>query len=266
MKKKKSSSLKNTEKLTTPALKQFFQEIVDFPDNLARVKDGLQGLDSDSTLDLPVWSHLYDYPFNQHLSVVVKQMELAQITLNAAEGDRPDQEFIDSLPDVPENPLTDPNKPDSEKARILSAIFSMIHNMHALRVHACSMNHLALQAREGDDSCIFKMLRIDRTAVGTPSIVKRLAQAQESSQTDFLKKFASALEIKKKPREPTTYDDLNFVLASLEETHGLDYVPKRRLYEMAVKHYKLYPTHGKSDVEDSFHRFVRNFKRRHRRQ
>lgn len=102
-----------------------------------------------------------------------------------------------------------------------------------------SLSGLMVEVREGNDDALFNVVRLDRCALGCPTIAKRLWEAEMIGDKKFFLRLRNAI---KGPQHKhwESYKDLRYSLYVLRDL-GFDQLSDEQLYRLLVKVLKVYP-------------------------
>jgi hypothetical protein len=239
-------------KLSKQQLRSFYAQyysldhtIEDF-DNLLKEK-------SDNFLTvfklMPPWSGYYELEFSNLIGLFILAAGLSERVHACAKENDPQQAFLDYLDSNPDFPIPEDDLTDEMKGQFMACLFAITNNIMSLRIHSLTLNELVARAREDDDESIFKAVLIDRSVVGTPTVLKRIALAQIMNDESFMNQLTKAIT-RTKPRRPLKeYDDLRYMFEVIDESIGIENLTHDKLYDLLVVDLELYPNEFSSFSE-----------------
>ena len=141
-----------------------------------------------------------------------------------------------------------------EFKEFMGYLYSLMRTIECLSVYGRSLNALIIDVVNGSDDALFKILRIDRSALSHPTIADRLARAELEQDEQFFKTLSSALSGKTAKQNPE-YRDLRYMLAVLVDIGLLDQLSIDQRYQLLCVDLGLYPHEGK-DPAGSLDKFI----------
>ncbi|MGZ5052170.1 MAG: hypothetical protein ACXWAS_14035 [Methylobacter sp.] len=150
---------------------------------------------------------------------------------------------------------------EEQRKAILSSLIPITKSLESIRIYGLSINDLVTKIKRGNDSdaALFKVLRIDRSAVSCPCIADRIALAEIEDDQVFFKKLKNALS--GPPLKPNDdYGVLRYVLCLLNEEGLLDRLSLEERYQLFCERLAIYPTDGE-DPAKSLDQFIRRWKK-----
>ena len=189
---------------------------------------------------MPPWSSYYEMEFLHLILLFFLVSGLSDKAQAFAGSEDPPQEFLDYINTNPDFPIPDDDLTDEMKGLFLSCLFAITNNIDSLKVHSLPINELIARARSDDDESIFKAVLIDRSVVGTPTVVKRIAFAQIFNDESFMNELTKAIT-RTKPRRPhKEYDDLRLMFEFVDEAFGIENLTHEKLYDLLAEDLELY--------------------------
>ncbi|MFH2211586.1 MAG: hypothetical protein ABIJ01_08115 [Pseudomonadota bacterium] len=131
------------------------------------------------------WSHFYELPIEEHMGALAIIAGIAMNLKAAVASDDPQQFLINDLKDG----LQDWQGGDNGKfelKHLLSAVYSTKNTLDCLMVYGFYINEFISQLREGDDSALFKAIRMDPTVASCPTAADRISRAVMEQDEAFL--------------------------------------------------------------------------------
>lgn len=185
------------------------------------------------------WAALYELPLAQHCAVAFYVLGLSDWLKEIAMSTDP-QELL--LNDLDGDVLPDDRQLEEKgftPARAIAVLVSFQRTVLSTMLFKRSMSALVEAAREGDDDALFNAVRVDRSAVGCPSIAARIARAEAFGEKHFFIRLRNAL------KGPTgkhwhAYCGLRYSLVVLRE-FGFSDLSDGELHHLLVKVLKVYP-------------------------
>lgn len=137
------------------------------------------------------WAPLYELPYLQHLALLTKAVGIDQIVAEAAATDDPTAYMLK----VAKGDLPDGVAPAEGVGlpQLLGLATSLERTLESLVVWGRYLNELVIAAREGDDTSLFRAVRIDPTVLSCPSVAVRISKAVLLADKKFLHSLQSAL-------------------------------------------------------------------------
>lgn len=185
------------------------------------------------------YSHLYELPFDEHLSWVVLALNRQEEVKDVASSSDPQEAALamlrqrDEVEDKPQHEaFTD--------EEVLTLIYSLNRTMQSMATYGRSISSLLQDVRENNNhDSLFKAIRMDRTVVGCSTAMRHLARAQIRSDKRFFKHLQAALKgPSKKPM--IGLEPMRYVLLMLREM-GLNDLSEKDLEHLMVDLLKVYP-------------------------
>ena len=140
------------------------------------------------------WAPLYELPLVQHCAAAFHVLGLSEWLKEIAMSPDP-QELL--LNDLDSGALPDERKLEEKgftPARAIAVLVSFQRTVLSTMLFKQSMSALVEAAREGDDDALFNAVRVDRSAVGCPSIAARIARAEAFGEKHFFIRLRNALK------------------------------------------------------------------------
>lgn len=190
---------------------------------------------------MPPWSSFYELKFLHLIGMFVLVTGLSDIIKSFAKTDDPQQAFLDYFNSDPDFPIPEDVFTDEMKGQFMACLFAITNNIMSLRIHSLSLNELIERARDDDDESIFKAVQIDRSVVGSPTVIKRIALAQILNDESFMNALTKAITRTKPRRTEKEYDDLRLMIELVDESFGIENLTHEKLYDLLAEDLELYP-------------------------
>lgn len=202
------------------------------------------------------WADVYELTALEHLTLTLWALGLAFPLQEASK-------VTDAVGMLLE--LTENLEPDEESFPYgvgLSSVFCLWHSLClsgvAYTIYGRSLSKLVEDVRSGNDSALFKAVRVDRTIVGCPTVARRIALASFDSKPHFFRKLRGALK-----RGGGSYKDeyagLRVIPEALGEAGELDSPAGDGRYRRFCEELKAYPVEGLNSGE-RLRKFVRRWR------
>lgn len=203
------------------------------------------------------WCHLYEYPFPEHVARIAVAFDAADVIKECATAERPvlaASAYIQSL-DEDESELTPEEKEDIRLSQGLAfgLLTSLLKSLQCLMAYGAYLNDLVAQVRQGTpkgDSALLKAVRIDPTAIGTPSINARMSRAVLEGDKKFLDAIKRAINAPLLKQHQANTDKIRFVLQVLHESK-VEQLNDDELHDLFVQQLALYSAPSKADAGDA---------------
>ena len=208
----------------------------------------------------PTWSSWYELPWIKSLAFFLYITGLDIVVAKAAKSIDPQQAAIDLLDNAEEYDF-DLDSFSKEDAGVFFALyFSFVGQISAIAMFDKPMSVLIEEVKNGSDEALFRAVLVDRGALSTPSITKRIQEAHFYNDNSFFDKLSKSIT-RTKPRRPNQeFDDMRFVFEILDEAIGLDKLTEEEIYKIIVDDLELYPTDKLKDPFGSLKKFIQRRK------
>ena len=194
------------------------------------------------------WSTWYELPWRQSLALFLFLLGIDKDIIKAGNSSDPAQAGLDLLDNADNYDVEFDSFSDEEKGTFLSLLFSVTEQLNALTIYQVSMSELVLKVKNGDDDSLFCAVLVDRSALSSPSIAKRIQRAHFDNDNAFFDKLSKSIT-RTKPRRPKKeLDDVRFIIEVLDESVGLDNLTEKEIYKTIVDDLELYPTDNTKDI------------------
>lgn len=203
------------------------------------------------------WSHLYEKPFTEHIARAIHVFGLADELEQIANSPNKVDAAISVITEV-SNDDSELSPAEKEEIRpYLGIIFgittSLIRSMQCLMAYGAYLNELIAIARTGGvrgDKAIYKAVRIDPSAIGTPTVINRLSQALLENDQTFLLSVKKSINGGLSKQAQANTDKIRLVLQVLRES-GASRLSDDELVKLFVNELKLYSATAKAGTGDS---------------
>jgi hypothetical protein len=226
-----------------------FRELIEFvPEMLSMLRSvnahiaSIPAVKFDSVMpgDYGLYSHVYELPFVQHLSLVVVALNrLEEIKTMAASPDPQEAvlEMIRNRDEVDDKP----QHPDVDDEKVVTLAYSLGRSIQSMVSYGRSISSLLQDVRENNNhESLLKAIRMDRAVIGCPTAMKLIARAQIRDNKAFFKNLRSALAGPSK-KEWAGLNQMRYALVLLREM-GLNDLSETALEDLLVDKLKVYPS------------------------
>lgn len=217
------------------------------------------------------WCNCYELPFLDHLARYIAALELVEDVEKIASAPNHIEALGDLLRGMDaeiDAAFESATQEELEQFResipvLLALATSVLHSLRCLLIFGCYLNDLIAEARAGDESALFKAIRIDPTVVGCPTAIVYISRAVLVDDKRFLGKLKRALDGKLQKREQANFQKMRFVLQILYEA-GATLLTDEQLHELFVNQLHLYSADSKAgDVTKNLRKFVNQYMKAH---
>lgn len=185
------------------------------------------------------WADVYELTFHEHLALVIYGLNLSSYVKEVAALDDPNGRLAGDFWTME---LPDNHPINVEKQQLIGLVFSLQRTILSVMLYQRSMSSLIHEVREeGSTTALFKAVRVDRSAVATPSIADRIARAELRKDEVFFQHLRSALKGPLR-KHWEAYNDLRYALFALREM-GLESLSDAQLEHLMVDVLRVYPRH-----------------------
>lgn len=188
--------------------------------------------------DYGLYSHVYELPFIDHLSLVLlalnRQNEVKEMALS------PDpQESVLAMLRAGDGVEDKPHNEAFEKAGVVALVYSLGRTMQSMTTYGRTISSLIQDVRDNNNQdSLFKAIRIDRAVIGCPSAMQMIARAQIRNNKAFFKHLRAALAgPSKKPM--VALDRMRYALLVLREL-GITNLSLSELEDLMVNKLGVY--------------------------
>lgn len=188
--------------------------------------------------DYGFYSHAYELPFIQHLSLVVVALNRHGDVHQLAASPDPQQAVLelirgrDDVDDKPQNPAFDVED-------VVTLVYSLGRTIQSMATYGRSISSLLQDVRENNNhDSLFKAIRMDRAVIGCPTVMKLIARAQIRDNKAFFKRLRSALDGPSK-KEWAGLAQMRYAFVLLREM-GINDLSEAALEGLMVDKLKVY--------------------------
>ena len=217
------------------------------------------------------WCYLYELPFPAHLAMCLRLSGTGGLLRSFAEGENAIQQeaaIVDTADGSIAKALSELDQEGVEGLKdalpaLLGVTYSLARSVQCILLFGCYLNELVARVREHqDDKALFNVLRIDPTAIGCVSILRRMSRATLTNDRKFAARLRAALSGKMKKREQANYQKMRLILLVLSEA-GAGRLSDERLETLFVQELRLYTSSSKhGDVRRNLRKFANEYMRR----
>lgn len=188
--------------------------------------------------DYGFYSHVYELPFSQHLSLVTVALNRHGDVHEMAASLDP-QETVLELIRKRDEVEDKPHHPDFDKEDVMALAYSLGRTIQSMATYGRSISSLLQDVRENNNhDSLFKAIRMDRAAIGCPTVMKLIARAQIRDNKAFFKRLRSALAGPSK-KEWAGLNQMRYAFVLLREM-GINDLSETALEELMVDKLKVY--------------------------
>jgi hypothetical protein len=230
-------------KLTTDQFREFLEFI---PILLSMLRDMTAQLAStpiskfDSVMagDYGLYSHVYELPLVQHLSLLVVALNRQGEVRDMAASPDPQEALLELLRS--HDQVDDkPQHPDFDDEDVVTLAYSLGRTIQSMATYGRSISSLLQDVRENNNhDSLLKAIRMDRAVIGCPTAMKLIARAQVRDNKAFFKKLRGALAGPSK-KEWAGLDQMRYAFVLLREM-GMNDLSEADLEELMVDKLKVY--------------------------
>jgi hypothetical protein len=183
------------------------------------------------------WSQIYELTFAEHLAYLLVIMDKVDFIKEAQNSPDPAQYVLDAFDS---NELS-PDKLNSayKKQDLIGLAFALQRTILGIMIYHQTIQDMVQDVKNGLDDALFKIIRIDRSAISTPTIAARIARAELQQDKVFFIRLRNAL---KGPSQKhwESYKDLRYALFILRDL-GFNKLTDDQLVNLLVHQLKVYP-------------------------
>lgn len=217
-----------------PALLTMLHKMNDFIASTPAAK-----FDSVMLGDYGLYSHVYELPYLQHLSMVVLALNRQDDVKAMAAAPDPQEAILDLL--RTQDDIEDkPHNPAFDEQDVVALAYSLGRTMQSLATYGRSISSLLQDVRENKNhDSLFKAIRMDRAVVGCPTAMHHIARAQIRGNKAFFKHLRSALAgPSSKPM--VALEPVRYAFLTLREM-GVNNLSEKDIRALMVDNLKVYP-------------------------
>lgn len=188
--------------------------------------------------DYGLYSHVYELPFIDHLSLVTVALNRHGEVHDMAVSPDPQEAVLEMIRKRDE--VEDmPHHPDFDKEDVITLAYSLGRTIQSMATYGRSISSLLQDVRENNNhDSLLKAIRMDRTVIGCPTAMKLIARAQIRDNKAFFKNLRSALAGPSK-KEWAGLDQMRYAFVLLREM-GLNDLSEAALEKLMVDKLKVY--------------------------
>lgn len=230
-------------KLTADQFREFLQFIPELLSMLRGMNAQLANtpaakFDSVMPGDYGLYSHVYELPFIDHLSLVTVALNRHGEIHDMAASPDPQEtvlEMIRKRAEVEDKP----HHPEFDKEDVMALAYSLGRTIQSMATYGRSISSLLQDVRENNNhDSLLKAIRMDRAVIGCPTAMKLIARAQIRDNKAFFKNLRSALAGPSK-KEWAGLDQMRYAFVLLREM-GINDLSEAVLEELMVDKLKVY--------------------------
>jgi hypothetical protein len=201
------------------------------------------------------WSDFYEMTYLEHLALTLWGGGLL------ASINMPGKAF-GSIGALLNNAQAPEPTPETFAPRVgVTSLFCLWHSLRisaiAYRTYGKTLSKLFEEVRGGNDSALFKAIRIDRSIVSSPTVAKRIAIASFDLRPHFFKKLRRALKSREANRKEE-YESHRLIVRALTEVGDLDKLFGSERYRLFCDELNVYATRGFT-TDEGLHRFIQKW-------
>ncbi len=215
-----------------PEIRKQIQEVPELVKSAQKVKiDEILG-------DGICWANVYEMPFDEQIALLICAMGRAKALHEAAQSKDPVQAAIDTFM-TDEFEYWDGGEGGIFSMRdIVGLTIALQRNILSIMLFHRTLDKLVDETKAGDDSSLFKAIRIDHSIVACDTFAARISRAELEGDKLFFRHFRSALKGPSK-KHWEAYKDLRYALCILRES-GFNTMSDAQLEDLLVYKLKLY--------------------------
>lgn len=185
------------------------------------------------------WAQVYEFPFEQHLALLIAALDKLEWLKEAASLPDPQEEALHFMTQDDDEEWNGGWQGLFEKKHLVGLAFSLQRTILSVMLYQRTLSALVQEVREGHDDSLFDAVRVDRSITACSPIADRIAKAELRGEKKFFIRLRNAL---KGPQQKhwESYQDLRYALAVLRDL-GFKKLSDVQLEELLVKQLKVYP-------------------------
>ena len=230
-------------KLTAAQFREFLQFIPELllmlrGMNAKLASTPLAKFDSLMPGDYGLYSHVYELPFVEHLSLVTVALNRHGEVHGMAASPDP-QEAVLELIRRRDEVEDKPQHPEFDDEEVVTLAYSLGRTIQSMATYGRSISSLLQDVRENNNhDSLLKAIRMDRAVIGCPTAMKLIARAQIRDNKTFFKNLRSALAGPSK-KEWAGLGQMRYAFVLLREM-GVNDLSESALEELMVDKLKVY--------------------------
>lgn len=146
-----------------------------------------------------------------------------------------DEEYEESIKDFT----------DEEWGIYLAMVFAMLGNIEGMRAYHKPVSRLLVEG-ETNEKQLLQAIRVDRSVIAHPIVLKKISVAQILDDEPFMNKLAKALT-RTIPRGVHDLDDFRYMVEILEEKDGLTTYSYEELADLFINELDVYKEKNHGD-------------------
>lgn len=187
------------------------------------------------------WAWAYELSMAELVGLMAWAIDAQDEVVTIIESDDP-QETMLRFAERDEEVVVPVEVPVWRKLLVLELLVACIKCFECYRSYSVSLCELVAKARTGNSEAILQAVRVDPTALATPSIAERLSLAVLQGEKRLLKRVKGAFAT---PRlKLVMYTDLRFVEVLLHEAGAIKPENYDHIYDVIVNRLGLYDHRG----------------------
>jgi hypothetical protein len=186
------------------------------------------------------WSFYYELTLGESLGYLLFMLGKVDWIKRVADLPDPQQAVLDEIRRTDDDDEWEPAEGFSQ-GDLFGATVALQRNILSIFFYRQSLCALVHEAREtGNDDCLFKAIRVDRSVMCGPTGALRLSRAEAMGDKDFFLRLRSA--VKGPSKRHMLGMDVKYSLFVLREL-GFDKMTDDQLEHLLVRVLKVYPNH-----------------------
>lgn len=236
---------KDYEKLTAGQFREFIQTLPDVFAMLRGMNEHIActpaaKFDSVMSGDYEDYSHVYEFTFPEHLSLVLVALNRHEDVKQIAASPDPQEAVLELLRRRDEVEDDKPEHEAFDDSSVVALSYSLGRTMQSMATYGRSISSLLQEVRDNNNhDALFKAIRMDRAVIGCPTAMKHIAKAQIRDNKAFFKKLRSALA-GPGDKQQAGLDLLRYAMLILREI-GIKDIPEAELEQLMVDKLGVYP-------------------------
>lgn len=205
------------------------------------------------------WGVLYEFTLIELIAYFSIVSGFNQILTKIAQSDNPTEAALTAAFEDNLLPPFSERDPEDKRKFTFVALMALSKSIDSIRLYGISIDILVKRVKQGNDDALFKLLRIDRSAVSCPTIADRITLAELDNDQTFFQKMRNALSgPPQKPKDE--YGVLRYILYLLDEEQELSRLSLEQRYQLFCERLQLYPIEGE-DPAKSLDQFIRRWQK-----
>lgn len=205
------------------------------------------------------WATFYDAPFTRLLAGFLVVSGLSEDLQAFSTSPDPQQAVLDAAFVDPERGWDGGFNGQFEQKHLIGYLYAVVRNIDYMSFYGRTSHSLANGIRSGNDRDLFRLVRVDRSALAAPVVGDRLAKAQLEGDEDFFRSLRNAISGVSEKRDDR-YDDLRFTLAMLDEDGTLDALTIDQKYDLFCLRLNIYPDREGASAE-ALEKYINRWKK-----